>query len=33
VVGENRFRIMESGDYVHSQIFDFSKTSITIANL
>lgn len=33
IVGENRFRIMESGDYVHSQIFDFSKTSITIANL
>lgn len=33
VVGDRKFRLLDSGDYVYSQIFDFSRTSITIANL
>ena len=33
VLGEKRYRLFSSSDYVYSQIFDFSKTNITIANL
>lgn len=33
VIGEKRIKFLDSNEYTHSQIFDFSRTNITIANL
>tara|TARA_Y100000361_G_C11117182_1_gene321066 strand:- start:52 stop:975 length:924 start_codon:yes stop_codon:yes gene_type:complete len=33
VIGKSRLNLFLSGDYSHSQVFDFSRTSITIATL
>ena len=33
IIGDSRYKMYSSGSYSHSQIFDFSKTNITIANL
>ena len=33
IIGDVKYKSYSSGSYSHSQIFDFSRTNITIANL